>query len=89
MSDLSATSCGCGCDHGCNSCGSGLFNFGGNNSCIWIILLLVFCNGNGNGILGGNNCGCGCDNNNSCCSIIILILLSVFCNGGCNNGCGC
>ncbi len=50
MSDLSATNCGCGCE---NSCGGGLFN-NGNNSCLWIILLLIFCGGCGNG------CGCGC-----------------------------
>ncbi|MBQ2801375.1 MAG: chorion class high-cysteine HCB protein 13 [Lachnospiraceae bacterium] len=67
MSDLAATNCGCG------SCE------GGNNSCIWIILLLLFCGngcGNGNGILGGN-CGGGCD-----CSIIIIILLLVCCGNG-------
>ena len=83
MSDLTATNCGCN-----NNCGNGMMG----GSCIWIIILLIFCGGcgNGNGILGGNN-GCGCDNNNSCCDWLIWILL-IFCfcgnnNCGCNNGC--
>ena len=45
----------------------------GNNSCIWIIvLILLFCccgNGCGNQSMS-NDCGCGCGNgcgNNSCC----------------------
>ena len=93
MSDLSATSCGCGCDNGCNNgCGSNFLNFGGNNSCIWIILLLVFCGGCGNGgsLFGGNGgCGCGNDNGGNCCSLIIwLLILSSIC-GGNNGGCGC
>lgn len=73
MSDLAATNCGCG------SCE------GGNNSCIWIILLLLFCGGcgNGNGIFGGNNgCNFGCD-----CSIIVIILLLVCCCGNGNGMC--
>ena len=82
MSDLTATNCGC--NNGCNN-NNGLMG----GSCIWIILLLVFCGGCGNGmggILGGNS-GCGCDNdNNGCCDILILILLlSCFC--GNNKGC--
>ena len=85
MSDLTATNCGCNNRCGCNN---GLFG----GSCIWIILLLFCCGGNGNGILGGcgNNCDndCGCNNNNNCCEWIIWILLiSCFC--GNNNGCGC
>lgn len=86
MSDLTATNCGC------NSCGCSNSNglLGGNNSCIWIILLLFFCNGNnscgcndgcGSSILGGNNGGC-------CEWLIWILLLSCFC-GGNNNGCGC
>ena len=67
MSDLSATNCGCDCGREVDSCG--------NNSCIWIILLLLFCGGCGNGRNSwGNN---GCDN--SCLWIIILL----FCCGGC------
>ena len=69
MSDLSATNCGCGCDAdrfggGCgnnNNCGCGF----GNNSCLWIILLLCCCGGCGN----NNGCGCG---NDSCLWIILL-----------------
>ena len=77
MSDLSATNCGCerneksGC--GCN-----------NNSCIWIILILLFCGNNSWG-MGRSGCGCG---DNSCLWIIILL---IFCGGFGNNrsGCGC
>lgn len=82
MSDLAATGCG-------GSCGFGF----GNNSCIWIILLLFCCGGWGNG------CGNGCGNDgffggdNGCCDIIIiLLLLSCCCGGngcGSNSGCGC
>ena len=50
MSDLSATNCGCGCERNERS------GFG-NNSCLWIILLLFCCGGCGNGC--GNNNGCG------------------------------
>lgn len=67
MSDLTATNCGCnngGCD---------------NNSCLWIILLLIFCGGCGNG-MGRRGDNCGCDN-----SCIWIILLLIFC-GGCGNG---
>ena len=74
MSDLAATNCGCGSCEG-----------GHNNSCIWIILLLLFCGGcgNGNGILGGGcGDGCGCDN-----GIIIIILLLVCCCGHGNSFC--
>jgi len=78
MSELSATNCGCGC-HNERSGGCGL----GNNSCIWIILLLLCCGGNGFGGRGG----CGDD---SCLWIIILL----FCCGGFGsnrggNDCGC
>lgn len=79
MSDLSATNCGCGCDsamgRGGDCCG-----FGGNNSCLWIILLLIFCGGCG----GGMRSGCG---NDSCLWIILLL---IFCGGcGFGDGCGC
>ena len=76
MSDLTQCGCGCGCNNAVNT-----NNFGGN-SCIWIILLLVFCGGgcgNGLGSLSGNN---GCDDNNSCCSIIWIILLLSICGNG-------
>ena len=34
------------------------YGCGGNNSCLWIILILLFC---GNGFSGyGNGCGNGC-----------------------------
>lgn len=72
MSDLSATNCGCGCERNERS------GFG-NNSCLWIILLLFCCGGCGNGF-GGNNNGCG----DSCIWIILLL----FCCGGCGNGFG-
>ncbi|MDO5402386.1 MAG: chorion class high-cysteine HCB protein 13 [Eubacteriales bacterium] len=81
MSDLAATNCG-----GCNDCGGcnsgGLFSNGCNNSCIWIILLLLFCGGGST--FGSNGCGCG---NNGCNSCTILILLLLFCGDG--FGCGC
>ena len=86
MSDLTATNCGCNNNScGCNNNRSGFFG----GSCIWIILLLIFC-GNGNGILGGNccnDCDNGCGNNNCCEWIIWILLISCFC--GNNNGCGC
>ena len=66
MSDLSATNCGCGCERNERS------GFG-NNSCLWIILLLFCCGGCGNGFSGNNN-GCGA----SCIWIILLL----FCCGG-------
>jgi hypothetical protein len=78
MSDLAATNCGCGCE--------------GNNgiSCIWLILLLALCGGNGTAL--SNNGGCGLSGDN-CCLIILLLL---FCGGcgssllsGNGNGCGC
>ena len=73
MSDLAATHCGNTCEGGC---------FGGNNSCIWIILILLFCNGGfGSNSLfnfgGGEGCGCGCD-------FIIPLILILSCCGGCN-----
>lgn len=85
MSDLTATNCGCNNSCGCNNNGGIL---GGGNSCIWIILLLVFCGGCGNGmngILGGHN-DCDCDNNNGCCDMLIWIIL-IFCFCGNNKGC--
>ncbi|MCI7181512.1 MAG: chorion class high-cysteine HCB protein 13 [Schaedlerella sp.] len=78
MSDLSATNCGCE-----NNC-EGFFNGCGNNSCLWIILLLIFCGGNGYGF--NDRCGGDCNGrfgNNSCLWIILIL---IFCSG---NGCGC
>ena len=50
------------------------FNNGNNNSCLWIILILIVlcgcCGGSwsGNSCGCGNNCGCGCnDGCNTCC----------------------
>ena len=58
MSDLAATNCG-------NGWG---MNFGGgNNSCLWIILILLFCGGCGSGNNAGNWGGCGCANNRDNC----------------------
>lgn len=73
MSDLS--NCGCGCDNNVNGCGCGRGDCGcgcgfGNNSCLWIILLLICCGGCGNGFGHGGDCGCGCGNDN--CLWIIL-----------------
>ncbi|MGN1145870.1 MAG: hypothetical protein ACI4R5_05425, partial [Acetatifactor sp.] len=64
MSDLTATNCGCASNNAC--CNRNGF-FGG--SCIWIIILLFFCNGNGCGSCGNGffgRCGDDCDNNNCC-----------------------
>ena len=81
MSDLSATNCGCGCE-------SGMSNWGGcNNSCLWIILILLFCGCGENGFGNFGNCGCGCENGMDNCWIIIIILL--FCCCGNNSNCGC
>lgn len=30
-------------------------------NCCWLILLLLFCGGNGNGLFGQNGNGCGCE----------------------------
>ncbi|MDO4473931.1 MAG: chorion class high-cysteine HCB protein 13 [Eubacteriales bacterium] len=80
MSDLS--NCGCGCDNGCGRIST--CNGFGNSSCLWIILLLIFCGGCGNGFFGGNDrCGCGFGSDNNCLWIILLL---IFC-GGCGNGC--
>ena len=88
--NMSDTNCGCGCDSYENrmstreNCGCGCnstFGFGNNNSCLWIILLLIFCGGCGNNGCGSNygyNNGCG---NDSCLWIILLL---IFC-GGCGN----
>ena len=49
-------SCFCGGNNGSFLGGNGDGCGCGNNSCLWIILLLLFCGG-GSGF-GGNNCGC-------------------------------
>ena len=74
MSDLSATGCGCG----------GVTPFMGGNSMIWIIILLLFCGGDG---FGRSGCGGG-DN------ILWILILLCCCGGGGgfgafggNNGC--
>lgn len=83
MSDLTATNCGC--TSTTNRCGNGIF---GGNNCIWIILLLLFCGGNG---CGNDSCGCGAglfgggDNNNCCEWIIWILLISCFCGNGCGS----
>lgn len=78
MSDLAATNCNTSCN-GCSNWG-----FGGN-SCLWIIILLFFCN-NGSSWNRDDGCGCGC----GCDSIIwILILLSCCGNNSGNFGLGC
>lgn len=73
MSDLAATHCGSGCEGGL---------FGGNN-CIWLIIILFCCCGNG--------CGSdGCGSNGGCCDIILpLLLISCFCGNGNGFGGGC
>ena len=86
MSDLTATNCGC------NNGTSNTSGFFGGNSCLWLILLLLFCGGNGcgnNGIslLSGND-------GNSCCLSSICGGNGCGCNGygyntASNNGCGC
>ncbi|MGN1167513.1 MAG: chorion class high-cysteine HCB protein 13 [Lachnospiraceae bacterium] len=85
MSDLN---CGCGCDDSVRcgrDCGCDSGFFGGNNSCLWIILLLIFCGGCGNSRWGDRDDRCGCGCNDSCLWIILLL---IFC-GGCGNRCGC
>mgnify|MGYP003299946643 CR=1 FL=1 len=54
MSDLTATSCGCGCSNTTSN------NGGCGNSMIWIIILLFLCGGcGGNGGGFGGNGGIG------------------------------
>lgn len=77
MSDLSAS---CGCDSGVSSCGY-RHDCGFNNSCLWILLLLFCCGGNG-GFGRSGECGFG---NDSCLWIILLLC----CCGGFGGGCGC
>lgn len=72
MSDLAATNCNTSCDRG-SSWGWG------NNSCLWIIILLFLCGGNS---CWGNNDGCGCD------SIIWILILLCCCGNGRDSGCG-
>lgn len=68
-----------------------LFSSCGNNSCLWILILLLLaasCSGNGiEGVLSG-----------SCTPILIALIYSMWKNGtlsnllcgsGCNCGCGC
>lgn len=87
MSDLTATNCGggCGCDR--RDCGN-------NNSCIWIILILLFC-GNGFGGRDCDRCNDGCNNGlgglfgGGDCSCIIIIIVLLCCCGGNGFGFGC
>lgn len=77
MSDLCSSNCGCERDNNYdNRSGCGM-----NNSCLWIILLLIFCGGNTWGL--GRNGDCGCD------SCMWIILLLIFCGGNTFGGCGC
>lgn len=64
MGELAATNCGCGCENS-------------NNNCLWIILLLLFCNNGSSSPFGGSQ-----DNG---CMWIILLLLLCNCNNGCNS----
>ena len=75
MSDLTATNCGCNNGNDYNTA-----NFFGGNSCIWIILLLLFCNGNDNGCGRSGLFGRG-GNNGGCCEWIILLLILSSCCG--------
>ena len=70
MSDLTATSCGCGGNSPSNDSGCG--------NILWIIILLCGNSGSGCGgnFLSGNNDGCGCGGN------ILWILILLCC---CNN----
>ena len=68
MSDLAATNCGLGCDRG---------GFSG----AWILIILLLCCGNGNGLLGGGF-GNGCGGNDGCNSVIWIILILCLCGGG-------
>ncbi|MCI8625374.1 MAG: hypothetical protein HFI40_03695 [Lachnospiraceae bacterium] len=75
MSDLAATNCGGGC--GCE---------GGGNSCLWLILILLFCGGCGGNfgnLCGGNDCGCGggCGGNGGGTSLIWILILLCCCGG--------
>ena len=84
MSDLSATNCGCGCESGVGrtggECGCGF----GNNSCLWIILLLFCCGG------CGSNFGGGCGNDSCLWIILLLFCCGGFGSGGCGGfDCGC
>lgn len=75
MSDLAATGC---CN---NDCGCGMETCGGNNSWLWILILLFCCGGWGNNT--GNNGGCGCGlGRGDDCGCIIPILLILCCCGG-------
>lgn len=86
MSDLCSSNCGCERDvnYGCG-CGSNGYDnrSGGMSSCLWIILLLIFCGGNSSSVFGHNGDGCGCD------SCIWIILLLIFCGGWNFGSCGC
>ena len=63
--------------NGCGGCSDGC----GDNSCIWIILLLLFC-GNGSGFgIGG---GCGCNGNCGCSTT-----WTNGCGNTCGDSCGC
>ncbi|MCI5943812.1 MAG: chorion class high-cysteine HCB protein 13 [Eubacterium sp.] len=70
MSDLAATNCQPSCGSGCDC---GLFS----NNCLWLILILLFCNGH------DSDCDCGCNN------IIWIILLLCCCGNGSGFNFGC
>lgn len=74
MSDLTATSCGCG-NSPSNDCGCG--------NLLWIILLLCMCGGNGGNGCGGNMGGLCGGNDNGCGGNLLWILILLCC---CNNG---
>ena len=71
MSDLAATNCGGGC--GCE---------GGNNNCLWLILILLFCGGCGSNFNSGNDCGCGGGCGGFGGNNLIWILILLCCCGG-------
>ena len=76
MSDLSATNCGCG-----NNNSRGIF--GGNNTWLWILLLLS-CFGNDDDGCGSGRSGFGLfnnDGNGSCCNTLVWLLILSSCWG--------
>ncbi|MBQ8280992.1 MAG: chorion class high-cysteine HCB protein 13 [Lachnospiraceae bacterium] len=70
-----------------SGCPSGRNSVFGGSSCIWIIIILLFCGGCGN----NGSFGSGCGDNNDCSCIIWILLILCLCGGSCgnNNSCGC